>query len=432
MTETWTSWNGNICHPFSELHVPETEEDLCRIVANAPNRVRAFGNRYSSADIAAGAETLISLRNYRKITAVDRATKQVTVQSGITLKELCQSLEEMDLSFPALPDIDDITLGGAVATGTHGTGRDAQLLSEYMIRCTLVKADGSLEQIDTSSPKFDAVKVSLGLLGIFSTMTFQVEERSSLHIWEEPHKDIEWVRSYEKWLAKNPFLRILWMPHTNHGYVIRGNDPTAVAQRSPLKKAPWYYRYRRNMSQFLYRKTAKIPPLTALINKCIYLLFFTRRQVKEGSLYETTVTKSRSSTLELAEWTIARKDFPRLMKALRKKLHSPFSRYFAHIPMDIRFIQKDTAWLSNAYNRDMVTVGCVTRNASKADSYKAFQLIEELFLAYGGRPHWAKRFSCGPEELARLYPRWHDFIELRRAEDPKGVFLTPHLEKLFA
>ena len=74
--------------------------------------------------------------------------------------------------------------------------------------------------------------------------------------------------------------------------------------------------------------------------------------------------------------------------------------------MDIRFVYKDTSWLSYAYKKDTVTIGCVSRNAATADTYKAFKSIEKIFLKHGGKPHWAKRFTAKNIELSKICEKW--------------------------
>jgi L-gulonolactone oxidase len=98
--------------------------------------------------------------------------------------------------------------------------------------------------------------------------------------------------------------------------------------------------------------------------------------------------------------------------------------------MDIRFVRQEKAWLSNAQGRDIVTMGCVTRNPQNADAYDAFDLVEKVFLKYDGRPHWAKRFQADKAILRGLYEKWQEFSELRKKMDPKGKFLTPYLRKI--
>ena len=99
--------------------------------------------------------------------------------------------------------------------------------------------------------------------------------------------------------------------------------------------------------------------------------------------------------------------------------------------MDIRFVYQDKSWLSYAYGQDTVTVGCVTRNATTADNYEAFKSVERIFLKYGGRPHWGKRFKAKDETLSKLYPKWEDFKKLRKEFDPTNKFLNPYLKELF-
>jgi L-gulonolactone oxidase len=163
----------------------------------------------------------------------------------------------------------------------------------------------------------------------------------------------------------------------------------------------------------------------------LYFAFFRSKKESKGSLYGAIVTKSRGATLELAEWTVSLDKFPELFKELKTVLNSWSNKSFAHIPMDIRFIDSDKSWLSYAYQQDTVTVGCVTRNADTADDYEAFKTVEEIFLKYGGRPHWGKRFQAKDHELQRLYPKWAAFKTLREQLDPTNKFLNPYLRELF-
>lgn len=426
----WTSWNGNIKHPFSNLLEPVSEEEISKIVSEA-NNVRVFGTKCSSADIAAGTETLISLKNYRNIINIDKDKLQITVQCGITLEELITKVEELGWCIPCLPDIDTITLGGALSTGTHGTAKDGLLLSGYVIKIRLVQATGDVVEIDNKNEIFDAARVSVGLLGILSTVTIQCEPLFNMKLVEEPMKDELWLRNCMKMLNENDFLRILWLPHTGSGYVIRGNK-IDLHKKVKIKNGPWFHKYRRGVSKYLYGLTIKSPYLTVWANRIIYWLFFRSKIEKSGTLYGASVTKSRGSTLELAEWTIALDRFEETFRELKKELNNFKNGAFAHIPMDIRFIKNDKSWLSYAYNQDTVTIGCVTRNAESAQFYKAFDIIEKVFLKNSGRPHWAKRFKAGAKELSELYPQWNNFIELRGKMDPQGKFLNSYLKEIFA
>ena len=424
---TWISWNENLSYAYENLYQVSTEEELSKAIAQS-DEIRFFGTKQSSADIAAGSASLIDMRSYNKILATSDAEKLITVQSGVVLVDLIEAVEAKGWCIPCLPDINTVTVGGALATGTHGTS--GKLLSEYLYSCSLVLADGTVKQISSQDDLMNAVRVSIGVLGVFSELTFKCEELYTLHLKEGPEKDKVWLNNIESDLKKYDFLRVLWLPHTGKGYSIKGSKIKSD-QEIKENNGPGYLKYRRTASKILYKRTHQFPWFTSIANKLLYLGFFRSKKEHKGSLYQATVTKSRGSTLELAEWTIGISKFPAVFKELKTTINSWSNKAFIHIPMDVRFVQRDKSWLSYAYNEDVVTMGCVCRNASAADQYEAFKAVEDIFIKYGGRPHWGKRFLAKDKELAQLYPKWNDFKQLRKELDPTNKFLNNYLTVLF-
>ena len=424
---TWTSWNENLTYNYKSLYKVTTEEELQEVVSKT-EKIRFFGTKQSSADIAAGLENLIDITSYNKILSFNESDYTVTVQSGVILGDLLEAIEAKGWCIPCLPDINTITIGGALATGTHGTS--GKLLCEYITNCTLVLADGSVKKIEDTDELMNAVRVSLGSLGVMSTITFKCEPIYTLHIKEGPEDDAVWLPKIKERLKKHDFLRILWLPHTDKGYVITGDK---IDANTEIKEdlGPKYLKHRRTASKILYKYSHVFPWITAIANKLLYRGFFSSTKEHKGSLYQATVTKSRGSTLELAEWTIGLDKFPEVFEELKTEINKWSNKSFIHIPMDVRFVYKDKSWLSYAYNEDTVTMGCVSRNAATADTYEAFKSIENIFLKHGGKPHWGKRFMAKDAELSKIYSKWEDFKVLRRKMDPTNKFLNPYLTALF-
>ncbi len=423
---TWVSWNENLKYNYKTMYNITSQEELQDVVASN-KKIRFFGSKQSSADIAAGTDALINMTTYNKIVSFDYDKKTITVQSGLILGELLEAIESTGWCIPCLPDINTITIGGALATGTHGT--NGKLLSEYMISCDLVLADGSVKTVTKDDELMDALRVSLGMLGVMSTITFQCEPAYTLHLKEGPEDDKEWLPKIKSRLKKHDFLRVLWLPHTNKGYVITGDkiDPdTEVIENL----GPDYLKHRRTASKILYKYTHIFPWITAIANKLLYKGFFSSKKEHKGTLYQATVTKSRGSTLELAEWTVSLDKFPEVFKELKAEINKWSNKSFIHIPMDVRFVYEDKSWLSYAYKQDTVTMGCVSRNAATADTYEAFKTIENIFIKHGGRPHWGKRFAAKDKELQQIYPKWEAFKEVRAELDPTNKFLNPYLTEL--
>lgn len=423
----WTSWNDNISYKYESLYKITSEKELQEVVKKS-EKIRVFGNKQSSADIASGVATLVDIRNYNEIVSYNESEKTITVQSGIILGDLLEIIEKKGWCIPCLPDINTITIGGALATGTHGTS--GKLLSEYATNFRIILADGSVKIVTDKDNFIDAIRVSLGALGVLSEITFQCEPIYTLHVKEGPEDDTVWLPKIKERLKKHDFLRILWLPHTDKGYVITGNkiDPNTEITED---LGPAYLKHRRTASKVLYKYSHVFPWITAIANKLLYRGFFSSTKEHKGSLYQATVTKSRGSTLELAEWTIGLDVFPEVFEELKTEINKWSNKSFIHIPMDIRFVYKDKSWLSYAYQKDVVTMGCVSRNAATADTYEAFKSIEKIFLKHGGKPHWAKRFMAKDAQLSKVYDKWEDFKILRTKFDPTNKFMNPYLEKLF-
>ncbi len=429
-TTTWTSWNGRIKRPHQGYLSNNNLDELAQAVAKA-DKVRALGYGKSSADIVASSGYNIPSSVLSKPAYLNGERNIVTAGAGLSLAQLCVYLEQNGLAFAALPDIDEITLAGAVSTGTHGTGRQALSLSDYLTEVTLIDAQGQTVVVNQSSDLYaslDALRVSLGLLGIMTQVSFRVEALKQLALVEKAMPDSEWLASMDDNYQSYDFLRMLWLPHTNKAWVIKGQPFSDRPPFEPLDP-PVFNRYRRLWSKRLYALAGVIPSSVPCSNRLLQRTFFSKEVRRIGSLYQSTVTKSRSGTLELAEWTIDRRDFAACFKELKQAFEREKS--WTHIPMDIRFIKKSKAWLGNAQSEECVTMGCVTRNPATADSYKSFDVMERVFLNHGARPHWAKRFKASPETLSKLYPRYHDFVKLRRSLDPQGKFLNDYLAPYF-
>ncbi|MFW5802148.1 MAG: FAD-binding protein, partial [Spirochaeta sp.] len=154
-TREWVSWNGNIRHTCSEIYYPRSEQELVDAVRGS-GQIRAFGNKQSSADIAAGTTALISIDGYNRILAINEEQREITAESGIHLADLLTKIDELGWSLSALPDINTITLAGAVTTATHGTAGAGRILSDHMVRCRVVLADGTVQEFDENDPEMPA------------------------------------------------------------------------------------------------------------------------------------------------------------------------------------------------------------------------------------------------------------------------------------
>jgi FAD/FMN-containing dehydrogenase len=101
----------------------------------------------------------------------------------------------------------------------------------------------------------------------------------------------------------------------------------------------------------------------------------------------------------------------------------------AYFPVEFRFVKADDAWLSPFYQRDACSIAV---HAAGGEAYRYFaDDIEPIYRKYQGRPHWGKLHTHQASDFAGLYPKWKDFLEIRKQYDPTGRMLNPHLRQVF-
>ena len=122
----WHNWAGSVrCEP-ARYAEPASEAELQRVVRDAARDrlpVRVVGSGHSFTPLCATDGVLVSLDRHAGLYGVDRAALRASVRAGSKICDLGEPLLEHGLALENQGDIDRQSLGGAVGSGTHGTGR---------------------------------------------------------------------------------------------------------------------------------------------------------------------------------------------------------------------------------------------------------------------------------------------------------------------
>jgi len=187
----WRNWAGNQSATPSRVVAPASVAELAEVVGaagRAGERVKPIGSGHSFTGIGLTDGAQLSMARLAGLRALDSETGLVTVQGGMPLHRLNELLAGAGLAMSNLGDIDRQTVAGALATGTHGTGRHLGGLATQVRALELVLADGSVVQCsaDRDGELFSAARVGLGALGVVSAVTLATEPAFALHAAERP------------------------------------------------------------------------------------------------------------------------------------------------------------------------------------------------------------------------------------------------------
>lgn len=146
-----------------------------------------MGSGHSSTPVVATDDMLVSLERLRGVVCHDVGSGLATVLPGIGLSDLGAELADVGLAMENLGDVDYQAIAGAIGTGTHGTGETLGNLSSTLVGGRLVtgSAEVVLFGVDAGevgeSDLTRAAQVSLGALGVLTSLTLRVRPAYHLH-----------------------------------------------------------------------------------------------------------------------------------------------------------------------------------------------------------------------------------------------------------
>ncbi len=405
------NWAGNLTYRARTLHHPGSLDELREIVARA-ERIRPLGTRHSFNDIADTEHELVALDRIDPDIRIDEAARTVTASGGARYGDLATVLEASGWAVPNLASLPHISIAGAVATGTHGSGDRTGSLATSVSALELVTADGETARLHRGQPDFDGAVVSLGALGVVARVTLDIVP--SFLVRQAVYADLPWSSLVER------FDEVLSSAYSVSVFLSwNGATVERVWLKSTADELPDEVAGARPM-------TTKEHPVPGSPSE-----WATEQLGVPGPWHERLphfrmgFTPSRGDELQ-SEYLVARADAPAAIEALRA--HGDRIAPLVHIS-EIRTMAADELWLSPAYGRDTVGFHFTWKQLPEQVS-ALLPALEDALEPFDARPHWGKLFAMGSDRVRELYPRIEDVDALLARYDPDGTFGNDYMRRV--
>lgn len=403
-----TNWARNITFGAAAYEQPASLDEVRAIVAGA-ERLRVLGSGHSFNRIADTTGTQLSLAGLPPRIDIDPDARQARVSAGLTYGQVAPRLHDAGFALRNLASLPHISVVGACATGTHGSG-DANLgLAGAVAALELVTATGDVVTISRDDAEFAGAVVSLGRLGVVTALILDLVPTYDIaqYVYDSL-PDERLAADFDAIFASGYSVSVFTdFEGTNRLWCkLLASDPppgpstfdalAAFEPRNPVPgmspenstpqlgvPGPWYQRLphfrleftpsagEELQSEFLLPRSQAVPALWTL---------------RELSAQVTAV-------LQISE---------------------------------IRTIAADDLWLSPAYGRDTVGFHFTwVRDPERVGP--VVRAIERALTPFDARPHWGKVFSQTVQ-----YPRMTDFVRLVEKYDPNGKFGNDFVDRLIA
>src|SRR5690606_13594883 len=154
---------------------PSSVEEVQELVRKHDS-IKALGSRHSFNRIADSTHRLISLEKMNKEVELNKSANTITVEAGARYGEFAPYLYENGYALPNLASLPHITVIGACATATHGSGIKNSNLSSSVSALEFIDASGELVTLSRQKDPeiFAGAVVGLGALGVVTKVTLDL------------------------------------------------------------------------------------------------------------------------------------------------------------------------------------------------------------------------------------------------------------------
>jgi xylitol oxidase len=411
------NWAENLEYGTDRLHAARSLDDVREFVRSQA-RLKVLGTRHCFNTIADSRDGFLSIGELGDVIALDAAARTVTVHAGLRYGALCPLLEQKGEALHNLASLPHISIAGAIATGTHGSGEKNGNLSSAVVGLELVTAAGDTVRLSAKADgdAFRGAVVGLGALGVVTQATLEIQPTYAVRQWvyedlplpaTADHFDAIFASGYSvslftDWQGQK--LREVWIKDK----VGAGPGFGAPSELFGARRA-----------------TKNLHPIAELsADNCTEQLGVPGPWYDRLPHFRMGFTPSAGRELQ-SEYFVPRVHAVEAILAL-ERLRDQITPHL--MISEIRAIAADRLWLSPCYERDSIALHFTWKPDGPAVS-RLLPVIERELGPFAPRPHWGKLFTLEPKALRSRYRRLPEFVELARKHDPQGKFQNDFLQR---
>jgi decaprenylphospho-beta-D-ribofuranose 2-oxidase len=442
---TLTGW-GQTAPSVAEVRQPRAVDDVAEALAQRNGRgviVRGLGRSYGDAAQNAGG-TVVSLLGLERILAVDVERALVTVEAGVSLERLMQTLLPLGLFVPVTPGTRQVTVGGAIAADVHGKDHHVRgSFGCHVAGLDLMLADGSVRHVgpDEDPELFWATVGGMGLTGVILRATLRMlpVETSSVVVDTEQARDLDDLM--ERMTADDDLYTysVAWVDCLARG---RSLGRSVLTRGWPARLDQLPPRARSRPLAFTPHRPPAVPVTSpvALVNRASV------RALNEVWFHKAP-RERRRDVQGIAEFF-----HPLDIVESWPRVYGPrgFVQYQFVVPFERPEVVRQSLEVLHRHGV-VVSLAVLKRFGPGSPAPLSFPApgwtlavdipvvpglgdvldrLDELVLDAGGRLYLAKDSRLPAADVARMYPDIDRWRQVRRRVDPDGVFVSDLARRL--
>ncbi len=412
-----TNWAGNYTFSTQHLAQPASTAELQRLLPTL-QEAKSVGSRHSFNHIADTTGTQIDLVQMKSM-QLDAAARTATIGGGVTYGELAPWLHRQGFAVHNLASLPHISVAGACATATHGSGLANGCLSTAVRSMDLVTSTGDLVTLsrDTTPDAFRLAAVHLGALGVVSALTLDL--LPSFDVAQMIYTDLNFSELQYG-------LREIFSAGYSVSLFTNWQAPRATQACVKRIVVPGQIEDFPDTFFGAARQTQKLHPLPNIsAESCTEQLGQPGPWFERLPHFRLDYTPSAGAELQTEYFVPLEQAYDAIVAVERLR-----ERITPHLLInELRTVAADDLPMSMAYRRDSLAMH-FTWKQDLDPVLALLPAVEEALAPFGARPHWGKLFTVPASRLPALYPELDSFRALAQRFDPRGVFRNAFLREL--
>ena len=410
------NWAGNITFAASSVERPSSVDQVGPAVART-DRVRVLGSAHSFNRIADTTGAQLTTTGLPAQVEIDSDAATVTVNGGARYGEFVEQLDAAGWALRNLASLPHISVAGAVATGTHGSG-DANLsLAGDVAALEVVIADGTTVSARRGDPDFDGMVVALGCLGVVTRITLDLVP--AFEVRQDVFEGMPWSTFLDNYdaITGSAYSVSCFTDWSDRGLALVWTKSRTDATDPAVLESEFFGATR------AAREHHPLPDLDAW--NTTRQLGMPGRWWNRLPHFQLGFTPSHGEEVQ-SEFLVPRRHAVAAIEAVRA--FGP--RITPHLFVgELRTVAADQLWLSPSHSEDCLALH-FTWAPHLPEVEAVVRDIQAALAPLGARPHWGKVFDTGATDVAALYPRLDDFRALASRFDPDGKFRNDFVDGL--
>lgn len=409
MTEDRKNWAGNYRYRARKLHLPQTVEEVRQIVKNC-QRVKVLGTRHSFNAIADSDGDQISLDNFARM-ELNPGTNSVVVGAGVSCGRLAPYLNRNGYALHNLASLPQISVAGAVATATHGSGNENGNLAAAVSAIEFVAGNGEIVTLskERDGDFFRGAVVHLGALGVVTQLALELRPTFDMTQVVYENLPLDLLKNHFDEIFSAGYSVSLFTDWQNHRAVqvwIKRRAEVGVE----TKASPEFFGAK--------LASANLNPVPGSSpENCTEQLGVPGPWHERLPHFRMEFTPSSGEELQ-SEYFVPRDCAFEAISAVETLR----DRIAPHLLItELRTVAADDLWMSPNYQRPSAGIHFTWKREWEAVK-NLLPAIEERLAPFEPRPHWAKLFAVTPSRLEPLYEKLPEFRQLVHHYDPEGKF----------